>query len=427
METRLENLAPVRIVEPRVNINNERKIGVLSGPREVTYFRDISTSYSSSSVNHSITPPSNAIMDTRMLLYWQLQVSFTGPAGTGNLIQLGSNDGPRSYPLSQIITNTNLTINGQSMSFSNYDLMSALAHYIGDKDMRKSLSGTATMLDQYQSYSDWVALGSNKNPLAFYGENAYEDPRGALNISVVSNTSTSAVLLINVIEPVFVSPLTWGSMVGPGLAGVQTLQLQMQLGDLTRVWSHASSGNTISTISVVFSQAPELHYCMLSPNPDVDPYQLNRRYEYSYFNILSNSFNVGSLASGSSVSASSGTITVSSIPSRFYIFVRQQNSDRTYLTSDTFARIDSISIVWDNRSGLLASASSEQLHRMSVQNGLNQSWPQWNNYQGSVLCIQMGQDIGLKEDQAVGMMGQFQFQCQITFKKLSASSVNYQI
>ena len=435
MHSSVNNLQPVRVIESRSNINKERKLAVISGPRESTYFRDVSTSYSTASVNHSITPPANSILDTKFLMVWYVQLVFTGtttssasPPLMGS--QVGTYDGPRSFPISNAVTSTTVSINGQSVNFSNYDLISGLSHYLGDNDTRKCLSGALPFDDQFQNYSEVAQSGFNRNPLGLYGENYYQDCRSA-GVIPFGQSSTTYTVQLTIIEPVFASPLTWGKMQSAGLAGCQNLTFQFQIGDMTRMWSHATGSGVLDTISAIvpsFYQPPELYYTVLSPNRDVDPYRLGNRYEYPYFNITPYSNYVGTVTSNTVATVNSGNITLTSIPSRFYVFVRQTNSNRTYTSSDTFAAINNINITWDNRSGLLSNASSYQLHQISVKNGSNQSWQQWTNYQGSVFCCEMGSDIGLLENQAPGMMGNYQLQAQIGIKNTNTTTnINYSV
>ena len=226
MDTSLKNLTPVRVIEPRSNINKVRKLAVISGPKEVNFVKDVSTSYSTASVSHSIVPASNCVFDTKVSIVWYLTLTFVGTSTNSTMGGgLGQYDGPRSFPLSQCITSTTVTINGTSVSFPNYDVISGLAHYIGDKDAREMLSGALPFDDQYQNYSDGDAVGLARNPLAFYGENYYQAPRGS-GIVATNQTSTGYQVQLKIIEPVFTSPLTWGKMQAAGLAGAKNLIFQ---------------------------------------------------------------------------------------------------------------------------------------------------------------------------------------------------------
>jgi hypothetical protein len=140
-------------------------------------------------------------------------------------------------------------------------------------------------------------------------------------------------------------------------------------------------------------------------------------------------------------SVQSNNITLNTIPRRFYIAVRRRNADRTYLTTDTFGAITAISVNWDNNSGLLSSATQRDLYNMSRKNGLKMTWPQFcgtagnganalNNNQistvGSIICIEMGSDIGLPDDQAPGQLGRYQLQLRVDGTNPSfTDTINY--
>ena len=443
VDTALHNLDVVYAVDPRVAIAQQRRLAAIAGGRQITWFVDNSTNFSNSSITHSITPPANSIMDSRLYRATVMQLAFTGTgpvSGGGNVVNPGNGYSPgagspsagldaiRAYPLTQCTTNTNITINGTSVSFYGLDLMSALAHYIGDMNARKLLSSCGSALDQFPEYAD--GFGAIRNPLNGYGDGTQDspDPRGSLDyVAIGSPTSTAATYQVLIIEPVFGSPFTYGLMKHVGLAGIQNFIIQFQMGDLTRTWSHltnAYNGTNLTVTPTIISSA--LYYTILSPNDKLDPYKLSSRYEYPYFNILSYpSSNPIAVASGASATLYSGNIQLTSIPSIFYCFARQQNSNRTIYTSDVFAAINSISVTWNNQTGLLAGASQAQLYQMSAEHGLDSSYAQFTNYQGSVLCVEFGTDIGLASDEAPGMVGTYQLSVQLNITNINSSSVNY--
>ena len=87
-----------------------------------------------------------------------------------------------------------------------------------------------------------------------------------------------------------------------------------------------------------------------------------------------------------------------------YIFVKQTNYN-AYIT-DTFARINNISINSINNISLLTSNSPHQLYQISVKNGIELTWDQWygstsglrrnTSGVGSILCINPVLDLGIK-------------------------------
>ena len=84
--------------------------------------------------------------------------------------------------------------------------------------------------------------------------------------------------------------------------------------------------------------------------------------------------------------ATSGDITINNIqlnqvPDRFRIFARKRLSDQEASNSrdsNSFFKINSVSINFNNASGLLSSATTQDLWRMSGANGSKQSWYEFN-------------------------------------------------
>lgn len=138
-------------------------------------------------------------------------------------------------------------------------------------------------------------------------------------------------------------------------------------------------------------------------------------------------------ATGTSTLQSSN-IQLQSIPRRMYIYARIKNSDLLYTDTDTFLGITSISINWNNRSGLLSSATPYDLYNISKKNGCNLSWTEWSggpNYValggtntaygtvGSVLCLEFGTDIGLQDLECPGIDGTYQLQMAVGVKNIN--------
>lgn len=140
----------------------------------------------------------------------------------------------------------------------------------------------------------------------------------------------------------------------------------------------------------------------------------------------------------------SQVINISTIPRRIYIYARQQTSDLTYTSTDTFAGISSLQLQFGNYDNVLANASPEQLWQMSVRHGLSMSWPEFSgqpmNYMsgtqnlqygqvGSVIIIEPGIDFGLSSLELAGLNEKLTIQAYATiFNPNVASpsaSINY--
>lgn len=422
MSLSLLPLKTVQTLDPLTKINSSRAYAVLRGGSTVTYQPFIALNSSPSNVNFSCNPPSpGIIVDRTLYMLWAVQLTFTGTSASGPLLQIGSTDAPRAFPIAQSINTSAFTINNANVSIDTNKVINMLLRYSNPRDVSdRDYSLTPSMLDQFQNYSE--GLGMVKSPLGLYGNNGYEDPRGGfVGIDVISNPSgggtLTSVVNLYMAEPIFLAPWTFGGEQEAGFVGVQTLSASFQLNNLSRLWSHdAVNGNPLSTISAAFLETPQLLFKFITPSELV---KIPEVAVYPYFVVNYYATDFGSLAPNASVSATSNNVQFQGIPTRVMVAGRQRDSDLTNLTSDTFAAINTVTIQFNGVSGILSSATQRDLYNISRKNGVNMSWNQWSYYVGSVLALDMGLDIGLTPLQAAGMIGTFNFQITVNFTNVN--------
>jgi len=161
---------------------------------------------------------------------------------------------------------------------------------------------------------------------------------------------------------------------------------------------------------------------------------------YPYFDIQRYPTQAGVVVNGAQTTIQSNNIQLSSIPRRMYVYVRDSNAALYASPSltDTFFQINNLSIQFMNKSGLLASASFQQLYHMSRKNHCNMNWTQWSGGPsrapgaggtlsistiGSVACIEFATDIGLDSLDAPGKLGQFMIQVNATCVNISGRDI----
>ena len=409
----------IKVIEPRVDITHDVQKNhlITYGGSRVQHNTETANSYQLSPAqptqsSWSVSPPSvKTIVDRQIKIRSYFEVTCDQPH------QLGTNDALRQLPLNSLIENTSVSINGQDISDTTSDKLHALMCYDNDADARsRSISTSTAMPDSYQEYSDWTTLGSNRNPLADYGENASEPSRGGFVYEVVSPTVFRCV----VTEPLMLSPFLSGlDGQDEGFVNVNQMNVKLRFrSDVSQVLSHSSAGNAITSVGLTQYQAPELLVTYITPNmtqepteSQVLPYIQNEQYIRS----------VPSLAAGLTTTVISDTITLSQIPSRLFLFVRHARASSNYATSDSFLAINNVNLQFDNQT-LLGSATKQDLFEMSASNGCNLSYPAWSKYRGSVLCLAFGKDIGLPEDLAPGCQGRFQIQVSMTVENTGANA-----
>lgn len=385
--------------------------------------------------------------------------SPNGPGGANNAIA-NQTIAPRAFPLARSINNLRITINNNSVSTELSDYFHALVHYNTGHDIKhRDYSCTPHMLDRAQTYAQ--LQGTVRNPLGAFYDNPYEETRRGFSSVSYEFTAGAAdqgsmKITYAITELLYLNPLLFDRNSNQkGFIGIQTFDVVMNMESNIRNCLFSAVNNDVvisrdsgagaadlafNTITVNISQQnPELHFTYITPNI-LDMPKISDSIIYPYYNIDRYSRTVsagdyepdpnnpnqiifvgGTPAGGVISGVVSNNIQLNSIPKRIYIFARRNNNTRNKRleATDTFANISGISFNWNNRNGILSSASEEQLYQMSVCNGLNMSWDDWHIRCGSVLCIDFAKNIGLSSMEAPGLLGTYQMNYSINLKNIS--------
>lgn len=447
MSLSLNPIKPVKVIDPELDFNNENFYSVLKGSVRTSWKPIISTSYSNSSATFSAPPPSPDVCVSRKVrLVQPVTINFIGNAPVDQALLQSQYDAPRAYPLSSNMNSLQLDLNNTSFSINMSDTIQALLRYHNPEQLKDGeMSTTPSTLDKSQQYADLA--NSIHNPLGSVIDTALGglDGRGAFPlVSITNNISTgilndtTAQVVYNFCEDLFLSPLMFGTcMQENGFIGLQTFQLIINwASDLSRFWCHDDSGGTTLTSVAVTLGQPVLLFEYKTPNP-IDRIPQFRSYPYYEIQRYPTDAN-SAISAGSATILSSSNIQLNSIPRMMYIYARKRNSDLTFTDTDTFLSIEKISINWANNSGLLSNATKFDLFEMSQKNGCNLNWRDWSaegspynsgqtvtqiNGVGSVLAVEFGTDIGLGSDEAPGMNGTYQLQMEVTVTNRSSASI----
>ncbi len=205
----------------------------------------------------------------------------------------------------------------------------------------------------------------------------------------------------------------------PGLVGIKNAIVTINWGDLARMWSHSTSaGITINSITVTFSKVQML-VAFLTPKPHLRPSLTN---QYDYTNIEYFPQPSISIANTASATISAQNIQLQAVPNKIILYCRKSDSLRTFNDPDSYLSINSVNIIYMNKSGILATAQPQQLYNISRRNGLDSmNYTNWlgNPVQdfagglyhpcGSIVVLDPSFDFGLGDDLADGVNVQNQF------------------
>lgn len=445
-------LKVVQAIEPRVRIGSERYYAIVKGPQEVSWRPTTASSFNDSAIQFAANPPSpTTIIDRKVLFGASFWVRGTGVAAAPatSVLQLGRVDASRSFPLSQVVNSMAFTINGSTISMNLASMLPSLLWYHSPlKTRREEYSMTPSMLDQSQTYAELIDYV--RNPLGKYGDSdsGGDERRGAfmnpfptsgtltnlptVGISNYTDVGGTFSFMLTVVEPVFLPPFLFGKGNESGFFGVQSLTAQMNLGNLTRVLSHAGQTalnvapydarcGRINTLSVSLTEAvanggiqPTLFFNYLKPQ-DIPPLPKSGVY-YPYFTLTDYpNTSSASVAPNAIATLTTNNVTLSSIPKMIYFFVRRSDASKSAFNTDTHAVITGLTVNWGTRSGLFSSASMQDLYRMSLDNGLGMSWIQFASKVGSVIAIDPAKDMGLNPTESDGLKGSYSIYATISF------------
>ncbi|GEM_PF-5911583 len=439
-----QSIRPVQVLDKRLGWGEEgelefgvQKSGALNRWQVLT-----TTSSSNNQIVWNSNPPSPGIaMSRNVLMQVQFIVTLTGSSSTGMYSANSGFSCPRYMPLNQCINSIAVLLNGTTLTQNNYQLVNAFSHYSKQASDDTNASMAPSFADVFQDYNDaqnyqgsGVGLGVVQDPLATFGQSPGAYPnRGSYKIDSVVLTGTgTAVVTFTTTESLYLSPFLTGTDQGEALILLQNFQVTANLQNLAKVWSintvaaAASINPTNYTgISVSVGQNPALLVNFITPGALT---KIPKMVSYSYYPTQvyqTNMPGAGTMAPGTPISVTSQNIQFSTIPSRIYVFIRR--SDASYqgfngsgfanatTFTDTFAQISSLNITWDNRNGILADANSQALYQLSHKNGYNRSFQAFNQFTGSVLCLNVASDIALNSPaEAPSLQTTKQFQLQLT-------------
>lgn len=484
----IDKLLPVAVQDPRI-MQEPNIYPVLEGGRDVLYKQFTTTSVSQSSINFSCPPPSQEVfVDRRVHFKCPVRLTLTATGvdaldGGGNPLYLLNPQQCclRSYPLQKALDTVQMTINNQSMSINISDMLSAMEHFNIDRKLKAvDYSKCPTYgACQSQVFSDLFL--SSRSPMSLYADGQDDLAPQAFPFTIVSqsnnaagpgaSTATSVIDFVSC-EPLFLSPLFWGAFDDDQAAflGVRTFDLTLNFLNqganrmiaIDRISSGVPYNPTTWSAQMQFSNfapafsyndenQPVLLFQYITPQLDKAAELGNisqRELHYPFFNIErfptdSNS----ALAAGAQATQTSNNIQLNSIPSKMYIYVRNSNAimNADPFHSDTFAKINSVSVQWGNKNGVLASASPQQLYDLSCKNGCQMSWQAWsgakmnngalagaasgfgflaNQYSGtgSVLALDP-LDLGLDALDAPGKIKQLMVQVTVNYTNVSSDPI----
>jgi hypothetical protein len=463
-------------------ITDDLAFAVYQGASSNTFQQFTAVSNSNSNLTFNVQIPSESVVINReVLLNALMTITLTiGQTGTPitagqQAFNYGQTDAFQAFPMSKSFATTTATINNSNVSTNTQDILDVLLRMNSSRELLRYSGMTPSFPDsQYSQYSSGYL--ANNNPLASYNNASYDIdqvPRGAFPLASgsqiyrfttaggavpVDNSPIAlgsageywkVVLAIDVTEPIFCSPFIFGEpdFNKSGLAGINTINLVMNIdGSLKRVFStmagsqvgssytySIAGGNTTglgtNASNTTLFTSPQLLMNFLSTQPtQLVPSRVVTPY-IDYPRYISSGTSQQPLAIGASATLTSQNIQLNQLPDYFFIVVRPAMSSQTITNSASFLTINSISINLNNVSGILASATQEDLWKMSIANHSTQSWLEFSGLSsnndnatglgdvvgttGSILVLSPALNLSLSNMLSNSSIGQFNFQFSV--------------
>jgi hypothetical protein len=473
----MSDFRTVLIEDARIaDITSTEVFGVQSSASQSTYqqFQAVSASNSSLVFNVQI-PSENIVIDRHLLLSSQLAFEITAtnvPIGA-QVFQYGLTDCLQAFPLNSLFTTTQATINNVSVSTNLQDVLPMLMRMNDRRMLSRYNSLTPSLPDAaYGEYKS--APGSNNNPLASYNNASYDEdfePRGSYALDFIQidryvggvfvdnspiSTATTNVfkifIKVTLTEPFLaLSPfINCEPNCGAGLVGVNNMSMVLNVdSSCKRLFSTANNavvgGNSlqgyITNISLGWADAPNggasqavgflntrllFNFLSLQPEQYAKISTKNVVPFLDYPRYLTTFASGTNIAPGASSTLTSQSIQLNQVPDLILITARVPMSSQNWNYASSFLTIDGISINFNNASGLLASATQQDLYNLSFRNGSAQSFYEFRGKAdvndnatggtaqiattGSLLVLNPVFDFSLPSYLSASSLGQYQFQ-----------------
>jgi len=461
------DFSTVLIKDSRIaDITDNLSYAVQSGASSTTYQQFSAVSTSNSSMTFNIQVPSENIVVSREVLVQSdifFTINITGVPVGQSAFNYGLTDALQAFPLNSLFTTCSAQINNTNVSANLQDILPSILRLNNNRELYRYNGMTPTLPDQaYKSFADGTGNGgASNNPLGDYNDQSYDGdlyPRGAfpLNSCVLVHTSAVGPVVdaspislaladtfvitcsVQVTEPLMgLSPFIYGESAynKQGLVGINAMSFVFNIDSSCKRFFSTSSTATSYQVSLGTQaqanpfQNTRMLVNFLSTQPtdlisarNVVPYMDLPRY-------LSLQSATAPLGAGLSASFNSQNIQINQLPDYFIVSVRKPMSSQTVKDSSTFCKINSISVNLNNTSGLLSSATPQDLWRISVNNHSQQSWAEFSgagsvavnatgvgasvNTPGSLLVLSPAYDLSLPDFLAPGSIGAYNFQFQI--------------
>jgi len=440
----------VLVLDDRLRVKDDIDFAVFKGARSNTTHIASAQSATTSQISFNLQVPSELTILDREIIYegkFTLQVVGT-PLGGKYLIDYGNGHALCPFPLHQMMSTATATVNNNTVSMNVQDVLEAVNRFHDRRFLARYNGMTPTAFDTYQKYSDAIDTINNSN--GSYNNISDNDlvPRGCFPVNITGNTigdgatQKTVYITFQVREPLLLSPFIFAdpSTENQGIYGIQNLNFLFNIGNVSNVLrgvDNSVGGYVVQLYDVGTSDNFKLYVNYLTaPNSVLLP----PRNVVPYYELPRYTSRIQDLAAGAINTISSPSLQLNQVPDKLIVFVRKQT--KGVHDTNSYLPVNSISINFNNVSGLLSSSRQNDLWKKSVNSGSNQSWLEFSgvavshtadyagaaqtvNTTGSMLMLDFGREISLVEEYyAPSSLGQFQLQFDLNITNNTGVDIN---
>lgn len=418
-------------VDSRLTIGSSKKVEIRRGGQNVTVQRTTASSVSNNQISYNVVL--NSASSTIIDPYCYQEVGITVTIGATGLSQtvksyVDNLFSYRQYPFNSITATAQVQINNQSVitNPSQYcHQLTQFQDFISSQAVKQS--ATPVMPDQFPNYN--AGVGSLKSPLNNYtvGGDHYSSPRGEFNadfVDVVNGTGTWQ-FTTTVKEPILNPVLDYDPAKNrEGLAYNSLMNITLTLiANINRLFSlDVVTCPNVNSIVVNINSATLVQTWLTAPlDMEKPPVVLK-----SFNTIVCNQTSLTPFTSGSQQTVQSQSYSMTQIPKKIWVFIGDAQTDIAtgYAKSDYTFSIQSISVLFNNRSALMSNYSALDLYNAGMAaEGSAFTFMQSQHYTGTVLCLDPSILFGLMDNEAPGVMGNYQLQIQAVCTNIGPNTV----
>jgi len=440
-----EEMSYAKVVDSRISVDAPKTYVAHDGPASVTYRSILAQNMTSLTPTFSVQTPSYQSGIGRRILY-TLEGDITVTGTNLDTLQNGNRVALRAFPLHSCMSSLTVNMNDTTLSLGSLDQYVAALTSVGRSSKAPALAQTTTETapDLLTNYDDAVAIpGGPFEPVAAGPYSTFSRGQRTGSITNIQfNGTTEMVVSVRISEPLIIQPFDYGCKgMEKAIYGVGTANFNWSLQNVHRMLSLAL-GPTATVTNVALSPSKQqLETTFISPN---DGSLISSDRPYSYDNtdvkLYNTQLSTSSVAPGATLTGSSSTVELSTIPNKFLVYAtisEQDRQDPSLSIPDVFLRLESIQIQFGTRAGILASATPRQLWEISTRNGVSLPYSIWagrdqvasagnaGHGAGGPLLLDAAADLGLPDGVSPGMNHRIQFLVtSATFQNQTGRTLN---